>query len=137
MTPLAYFQSWKSATGSPAFIPRITKNPTIFCPAVTSATVARRYGVGLVTEFGRTPGPRGAIFDEKIGSFRLYRIPGAASATLTSLGSKGALPGVNALGTPVVASHPSPTTWKIVTDSATPKVLRLHLTDVPGWNGSI
>ena len=135
LTPLAYFRSWKAATGSEAFgKPRTTD---IFCPAVTTAVVARRFGVGFVTEARGTPGPQGAVFDEKVGGEDLYRIPGSAAATLTSLGTSGDLPAPDVAGTPVAVSHPDPSTWKLDTNSAASQVLRLHLTDVPGWHGTI
>jgi uncharacterized membrane protein YfhO len=37
----------------------------------------------------------------------------------------------------VAVSHPNPASWRMMTDVATPQVLRLRLTDVPGWHASI
>ncbi len=34
-------------------------------------------------------------------------------------------------------THPDPASWKMVTSSTTPQVLRLRLTDLPGWHASI
>ena len=34
-------------------------------------------------------------------------------------------------------THPSPSSWKLRTDATSPQVLRLRLTDVPGWRASI
>ena len=34
-------------------------------------------------------------------------------------------------------THPKPSAWKLETDAATTQVLRLRLTDVPGWHGTI
>jgi hypothetical protein len=134
--PRAYFQSWTAAAGTPAGPPT---SPLIFCPAVTSARLARRYGVGFVIEPTGFRGPSGAVFVKNI-KFRnvdLYRIPGAAPATLSPLGPGGRLPGPDAPGTAVAVTRPGPASWKLTTDAAGPRVLRLRLTDVPGWHASI
>jgi hypothetical protein len=136
VVPHAYFQSWTAATGAPAGPPT---SPLIFCPAVTSATLARRYGVGFVIEPAGFRGPSGAVFVKNI-KFRnvdLYRIPGAAPATLSALDAGGRLPGPDAPGTAVAVTHPGPASWKLMTDAPGPRVLRLRLTDVPGWHASI
>jgi hypothetical protein len=133
MIPLAYFRSWKAATGQPGG----PSGVFIYCPAVTTATMARQYGVGYVLEPHGAPGPRGATFDQTVGDEDLYRIPGAAAATLTSAPSTGALPGVDARGTPVAVTRPGPASWKVVTHAASPQVLRLRITDLPGWHATI
>ena len=133
LTPQSYFTSWRSITG---------KSPGVstgwnFCPAVTSAVLARRYGISIVLEPPGAPGPKGSVFGGHVGSSQLYRIPGAAQATLVPLSATGLLPGPNALGAAVPISHPNPTTWKMSTSSSNPGVLRLRLTNVPGWHGTI
>lgn len=47
------------------------------------------------------------------------------------------LPPATAIGNPVAVDHPNPRTWRLTVTSSTPQVLRLRLTDVPGWNASI
>jgi len=133
MVPLAYFRSWKAATGRPAGPPGVF----IYCPSVTTATMARRYGVGYVLEPHGAPGPHGAVFARTVGDEDLYRIPDAATATLTRAPANGALPGVDAPGTPVAVAHPGPASWKLVTTASSRQVLRLHLTDLPGWHATI
>ncbi len=131
-TPNAYPQSWAAATGHSEAGRRLG-----FCPAVPTAAVARRFGVEYLLEPSRYPGPPGAVFDETIGGEDLYRVPGAAVATLTPLTSTGSLPGADARGTAVPATYPDPSTWRLVTGSKRAEVLRVRLTDVPGWHGSI
>ncbi len=131
-TPDGYLESWEAETGHPGSV-----DYNVFSPEVTSIAVARRYGISFVLEPEGVAGPRGSIFDENVGNERLYRVPGAASATLTALGPRGGFPNSDARGTPVAVTHPSPSSWKMTTDKATPQVLRLRLTDVPGWHGSI
>jgi hypothetical protein len=132
MTPLAYARSWAMTTGQP-----VAHHPGGFCPAVTTAAAARRYGVSYVLERAGSPGPQGAVFDKAVGNEELFRIPGAAVATVSTLTPASALPAADAPGTPVPVSNPGPATWRIVTDSKSRQVLRLRLTDVPGWHGSI
>jgi hypothetical protein len=138
ITPLAYFRTWRAETGKPGGI----ASDWIFCPAITSAALGRRYGVSFVLEPYGEPGPKGAVYDgaEFRGdakSPQLYRIPGAAAATLVGLTSTGKSPAPDAPGMAVPVTQPNPGAWKIETDSTVPGVLRLRLTDVAGWHASI
>lgn len=133
MTPVAYFRAWRAATGEPGG----KAKDWLFCPAVTSATIARLYGVSFVLEPRGARGPQGAIFDGYAGYSKLYRIPGAAPATLTPSATTGAWPGRGAPGRAVPVVHQNPAAWTLATDSSKPSVLRLRLTDVPGWHATI
>ena len=138
LVPRTYNTSWETSTGQPAYpVTSLGVPYSFFCPAVTSATLARRYGVEFVLEPARARGPDGAVFVEKVGDEKLYRVPGASAATLSALTSTGALPGEDAPGTPVPVTHPDPAAWRLVITGNQPHVLRLHLTDVPGWHGTI
>ena len=95
------------------------------------------YGVSFVLERAGTPGPKGSVFDKVLGNEDLYRIPNAAAATLTPLTADGGEPANGAPGTPVAVTHPDPASWKLVTHTAATQVLRLRLTDVPGWHATI
>ena len=44
---------------------------------------------------------------------------------------------MKAVGQPVAVKYPTPSSWKLVTKAKTEQVLRLRLTDVPGWHASI
>jgi hypothetical protein len=135
ITPESYFTSWFETTGQSAST--LLPGPSAFCPAVTTASAARRYGVGFVLVAHGHPGPRGAVFDRVIANEDLYRIPGAAAATLSALSPSGQMPSANAPGQPAPVTHPGPAAWKLVTRATTPQVLRLRLTDVPGWHATI
>jgi len=138
LLPRRYGSSWRQATGQSAAPVRLPIVPfSVFCPAVTTTSVARRYGVRFVLEPSGKAGPSGAVFDRAVGDEELYRIPGAGLATLTPVLASGALPGLDARGTVVPVTQPDPGSWKVVTDGAGPQVLRLRLTDVPGWHASI
>jgi hypothetical protein len=133
MISRTYFSSWLLATGESGGYPRLST----YCPVVTSATTAREFGIGYVLEAPGDRGPTGAVFDRRIGGEDLYRIPGAAAATLTPLTATGALPSDEAPGAPVAVTHPSPSVWRLSTSADTEQVLRLHLTDSPGWHATI
>ncbi len=131
-----YYQSWADVTGKP---PRSAGLPSVshYCPAITSASLARVYGVGFVLERHGQPGPKGGVFVKSIEHEDLYRIPGASAATLTPSPPGGGFPAVTAGGTGIPVAHPGPASWKLETDVMTRETLRLRLTDVPGWHGTI
>ncbi len=137
--PKRLFTSWAKSTGHyPTPLgPSYAVPTSLFCPAVRTTTEARLFGVGFVLEPGRAKGPSGSVFDRKVGNERLFRIPGSSVATLTPIGRRGSLPATKASGKPLSVTYPSPTSWKVVTNATTPQVLRLRLTDVPGWRASI
>jgi hypothetical protein len=131
--PRGYIQSWaamsKTSPAAPIF--------NSFCPALTTASEARRYGVQFVLEPSGAPAPAGAVFDETVGNEDLYRIPDSEEAVLVPATRTGQLPPADALGTPVTVEHPSPSSIRITTSSDTDQVLRLRLTDEPGWRATI
>ena len=131
--PRGYFQSWAALSGTSPGAPIFNS----FCPALTTASEARRYGVQFVLEPEGAVGPAGAVFDEKIGEEDLYRIPDSADAVLTPATPTGQLPPADATGTPVTMDHPSPSSLSITTSSRSDQVLRLRVTDEPGWHATI
>jgi hypothetical protein len=139
LLPYGYFTTWMAQTSqSPLLRPTNAIVPfSVFCPAVTNATIARRYGIGFVLEPYGATAPPGFVFVRNIGYEELYRVPGATSATLVPAPSAQALPRIDAPGSPVAVDHPDPAAWRLVSTSTGPSVLRLRLTDVPGWNATI
>ena len=139
LLPQSYDTSWTAQTAEPALLrPNGAIVPfSVFCPAVTSASIARRFGIGFVLEPAKVPAPAGFVLVDRIAGEDLYRVPGAAAATVVPSGPGGTVPGVDAAGTPVPVGHPDPATWRLVTGSSRPAVLRLRLTDVPGWSATI
>ena len=138
LLPRRYGSSWRDATGHGAAPVRVPIVPfSVFCPAVSSSAVARRYGVSFVLEPAGVPGPKGAVFDRAVGNEDLYRIRDSGLATLTSAPASGGWPGTGAEGTVVPVTQRGPAAWRIVTDADSPQVLRLRLTDVPGWHASV
>ena len=131
--PRGYIQSWADLSTSAAGVPIYNS----FCPELTTAAQARRFGVRYVLEPIHAKGPSGATFDREIGGEELYRIPDSGDATLTSIAPGGALPPNDATGTPVSVAHSSPSSLSITTDSRTSQILRVRLTDEPGWKATI
>jgi Bacterial membrane protein YfhO len=82
-------------------------------------------------------GPKGAVFDERVGDEDLYRIPGSSDAVLIPEARGGPLPPADASGTPVAVDHPSPSSLRITTSNRIEQVLRLRVTDEPGWHATI
>ena len=133
MIPSAYYSSWRAVSRESPGIP----DDSVYCPGINTAKLARLYGVSFVLERAGSPGPQGGVFDRAVGDEDLYRIPDAGVATLTPLAVDGRLPADDAPGTPVTVTHPDPSSWKLRSDADGPQVLRLRLTDVPGWHASI
>lgn len=131
--PRGYVQSWADLSRSTSDVPIYNS----FCPAVTTAAQARRYGIKFVLEPMGVSGPKGAVFDERVGDEELYRIPGSADAVLTPEAAGGQLPPTDAVGTPVAVSHPTPSSLRITTSNRSEQVLRLRVTDEPGWHATI
>ena len=134
MTPVTTFRALQAATGHPA---DAIGAHLILCPAITDATTARRYGIGFVLEPAGGRRPRGTVLARDVAGEKLYRVPGAAQATLAPLEAGGALPSPDSPAVPVVVSHPGPASWRLATNADGPRILRLHLIDVPGWHAAI
>lgn len=130
--PKDYFTAWPADAGT---APGYT-GLNLFTPAVTSVAVAREFGVQYLLLPGGHPPLPGTVFVRAIGNEDLYRVPDAGQATVVPA-SGGVLPPASVTGTPVPVTHPGPAAWRVTTRTTAPSVLRLHLTDVPGWRASI
>jgi hypothetical protein len=87
------------------------------------------------------PAPYGGTFVRSFGSGAsteyLYRMPGASPATLVNAPSVRGSPPDDAIGKTVSVAHPAPSTWVMTTSDNERALLRLRLTDVPGWHATI
>jgi len=134
MVPEATFASLARLTGQPA---SAVGAPLTLCPAVDSAAVARVYGVGYILTAASAPRPRGTVRAGVVGGEDVYRVPGAAQATLVPVPPSGSLPAVTAPGVPVGVDHAEPARWQVRVTTAAPTVLRLRVSDVPGWHATV
>jgi Bacterial membrane protein YfhO len=133
ISPLSWFGDWIYYNHTPpGSIPFYTISPVI-----KSATVARRYGIAYVLVRSGAPGPTGSVFDRRVGKEDLYRIPGAATATLLPVKVLKGWPPTDKLGKAVNVEWPNPSTARVVTTSSTPQVLRIRIASVPGWHATI
>ena len=149
IVPNAYYTMWRRDTGQSAGSIAFDT----YCPAISTTAEARLLGVGYVLVDAGNPGPPGSVFVTELkpqdpfppGDFLakppsnqdLFRISGAASATVIRVLPHQPLPPADAAGTPVHITDSNPARWSLRTDASTALVLRLHLTDVPGWHATI
>ena len=131
--PRTYVRAWAGVSHTGAGVPVFNS----FCPQLMTASQARRFGVQYVLVSHGAVGPTDAVFVGTIGGEDLYRIPGSADATVTPVTPGGGMPPVDAVGTPVEVHHSSPSSWEVVTTGQSEQVLRLRLTDQPGWHATI
>ena len=130
VAPEDYYRSWARATGKPL----VVSSQGVFCGAITSVTLARRYGLSYVLEPAGTPGPPGTVRRAVVGTEDLYAVPDSGPATLAPAADGGSVSG---RGTPLAVTHPDTATWRIETAADHPSVLFLRLTDVPGWGATV
>ena len=130
--PKTYFTTWRALTGQSPGLASYNE----FCPLVNTVALARLFGVEFILEPHGRSGPQGSVSVARLGDEDLYHVPGAAVATLTPE-LNGIPPGTDALGAPIAVTNPSPSSMELETHSAKPAVLRLRLTNIPGWHASI
>ena len=131
--PSSYFRSWTANAGTIGGIQLFN----LFCPRVTSASIARLYGVSYLLQPRGATEPAGTVPNGVIGNEPLFRVPGAALATVTPVGIGGAPPSDTAAGTPVGVRQPDPATWAMRITTPGNALLRLRLTNLPGWTATI
>ena len=133
--PKAYYQSWTLVSGQQ--VSASLRRVGLFCPQITTATEARVYGVRYLLAPRGTPPPSGTSRVRTVGGETLYEVPGAAPVTLLSAPRGPAPLPVDARGTPVAATHPGPSAWRVVTHASGASVLRVRVSALPGWHATI
>jgi len=139
LLPYSYDSAWVSQTSQqPLERPVGSLVPfSLFCPAVTTVAEARRYGVAYVLEPAGTVAPAGFVAVRSIADETLFRVPGASAVTLVPAPSPATMPGLDAAGTSPPATGVDSDAWRVVTAAPVRSVLRVRLTDVPGWHATI
>src|SRR5579862_53482 len=138
MTPMAYYTSYRELTGSSGgLVGSARTNVSFFCPTIDTLALAKRYGTSYVVEPQGQPGFAGAVRVRAVPTGVIYRVPGAAPATLVPAPAGKMLPSADSAGSVVPVVHPNPAAWTIRTRSAAAEVLRLRLTNLPGWHATI
>ena len=132
--PSAYYHAWARISG--VHEPRSLQRVGVFCPVVTTAAEARIFGAPYVLAAAGQPGPSGATRVAVVGGEQLFHVPGVADATLVPPAASGPTP-VEAAGAPATVTHPDDASWRVVTEAAGPRLLRLRLTALPGWQATV
>lgn len=133
VAPSTYYTSWARATGT-APDPNVDG---VFCPAVTTVALARRYGVAYLLEPPGQAGPPGSVPEGTVGDEGLFFVPGAAPATLGPVAPSPPAGGPDGTGTPVTVTHPDDATWRMAVHAPAESTLYLRVTDVPGWRATV
>ena len=128
---------WPAATGTHA---GAIGAPLILCPAMSSATTARQYGVGYILEQpGATP-PAGTTRVTTLAGEGLYRVPGSGLVTLAPAPSgnhTSASTPADDTGVPQATTSPDPNIVRVDVHAAGASVMDIHVTDVPGWHATL
>jgi len=132
MTPTALFDAWILASGGTS--PGTYVPPSQFCPAVTDARIARRFGVRFILVAHGAAAPFGTALVRQVGDEDLYRVPGAAAAVVVD---RAMAHDADAVGTPARLQRPTPSTALVALSATRASVLRLHLERVPGWTATL
>ena len=140
MLPRPYFRSWKKASGVSVHPGRSSLAPSFFFRSPPSAwlgsTVSRSSSSpgGCPAPGAQCSSPRWA---PKVRAERTSTaFPGRQSDHYPSDRQK-TNPSSDTPGKAVAVTHPSPSSWKLVTRSDSRSLLRLRLTDVPGWHATV
>lgn len=130
VAPVSYYQSWAEATRKPL----VTSADGVFCPAITSVELARRYGIGFILEPQGKRGPPGTVARGAVGNEGLYEVLDTGPATLARVATFGSTEGG---GRVIPVTHPDTAEWKMVTNSTRASVLFVRETDMDGWTASV
>jgi hypothetical protein len=126
----ALFESYERASGA---VDRDKKKKGAICPSITSARVARHFGVAFVLEPPGATGPSGTIHVATIEGEGLYRVPGAGLATLST---RGAAPD-QASAQVLPVTFPAYSKLLIDARAAVASTLYVHEEASAGWHVSI
>jgi hypothetical protein len=127
--PVDYSATYAALTHTPAIKPT-TGN---FCPSLTTATIARHYGVSLILEAAGAPAPAGAVRDGSIDGEDVYKVPGSGIVTIEPAGTAADSPAAHQIRT----SGADPEVVHFTTDAAKTSTVYLHIGNFSGWTATI
>ena len=133
MVPRDYYIAWKVSTGDQGGQPTISH----YCPGIANAGIARPTASATSSNPMERVGPSAACTTPKSTGRISTGSPGRHPLSWCHSRRPDNSPRNSAIGVPVPVSHPNPAAWRLTTNSSTPQVLRLHLTNVPGWHATI
>lgn len=127
VVPTSWYRAWAAATHTP---PEIGINN--FCPSVSSAALARRFGVSYIVGPPGAAAPPGTRGLPPIGGESIFAVPGSGIVTVAVPGSAPGAPEQT-----VRYSSPDDAEMDMTVDVRVPSTLRIHITDLPGWSARI
>jgi hypothetical protein len=130
IVPKSYFTAYFDAVHQP--VPANTGFGQ-YCPSMSSAGVARHFGVGYVLAVAGTAPPPGTVPVTTIEGEDLYRVPGASVVTTEPARS----PPDSAAATEVPVGGSDPSSMHLSVSDKSPSVMYVHVTDFPGWHATM
>jgi hypothetical protein len=104
-----------------------------FCPSMTSASIARHFGIGYVLSQAGAQQPAGMTLVETISGEDLYSVPGGGVVTVAPDTAPAEVP--TALVTRNLSTDPSE--WRVVVNPSVASTMYVHITNFPGWTATI
>jgi hypothetical protein len=130
IVPSSYFRSYYRSIGTS---PPSSFGNGLFCPSITSASLARHFGVSYILAGHGTAGPPGTDFVRTLANEDLYRVPGAGLLTLEAVGS----PQDSSNATVVRYSSSDPAAIHASLATSSDAMLYIHVTNFAGWTASL
>jgi hypothetical protein len=126
LTPAAYYTSWPVAGAAP-----VNHGVGLYVPAITSASLARRYGVAFILAPKTVPAPSGVSYLATLAPSSpdpevLYRVPGAARFSFASGAGRVSQVRDNNDGA-----------FSMTTDAPRRSMVVLKVTALPGWHAAL
>jgi hypothetical protein len=100
---------------------------------MTTASLARDYGVSIVLEPRGSTGPAGTVPDGTIAGEGVFRVPGGSVVTLQPQASSADDPSAQ----PVAISDSDPQDLHLAVDTRTISRLDIHIGNFPGWTATL
>ncbi|MDA8033691.1 MAG: YfhO family protein, partial [Actinomycetota bacterium] len=129
IVPKAYTVAYGRLTGGST---QVKTPPALFCPAMTTVALARRFGVSDVLEPPGAAGPAGTREVAVVDGEGVFAVPGSGRAVVTWR-----RPGGRVGRAVAPSSQPSPSSWRIAVDAKEAGRLVVAVTAVPGWHASL
>lgn len=129
IVPMKYFTGWAAVSGQSEPAPR-----GVFCPSLSSANLARFFGVSYVLGANGTATPSGMSRVADIGGETLYKVNAAGIVTMGRTRTRAS---GESRGTVVPVHVVNGGTLEFDAKVTRATAVRIHVTDVPGWTATV